>query len=224
MPKSRLADSKIPRLLELLRRGYSAATMALDHHDAFQLLAATILSAQCTDERVNKVTPSLFAKYPTAAALARADAADVEAIIHSTGFFRNKTKSLIGMSQALVERFHGEVPQTLDELVTLPGVARKTANVVLGTAFGIASGIVVDTHVTRLSQLLGLTREADPVKIERDLMTKIPKREWIFLGHSLILHGRAVCVARRPACDRCTLAELCPSAARMPGGREGAQP
>jgi endonuclease III len=195
-----------------LHEGYATATTALDHHDAFQLLAATILSAQCTDRRVNSVTPTLFAKYPTPQALARADAADIEAIIHSTGFFRNKTKSLLGMSRALIERFDGEVPRTLEELVTLPGVARKTANVVLGTVFGIASGVVVDTHVMRLSQLLNLTRETDPVKIERELMAKIPREEWIFLGHSLILHSRAVCVARRPACDRCTLARLCPSA------------
>ena len=212
MPTKRLNNDDIPRLLALLHQGYPAATTALDHHDAFELLAATILSAQCTDERVNKVTPALFAKYPTPSALARARPADVEKLVHSTGFYRNKTKSLIGMSRALVEHFAGVVPRTIDELVTLPGVARKTANVLLGTVFGIASGVVVDTHVTRLSQLLGLARETDPVKIERELMSKIPQSEWIFLGQSLVLHGRAVCVARRPACDRCTLAKLCPSA------------
>jgi len=200
------------KLLSLLRRDYGAATTALSHRSPFELIAATILSAQCTDERVNLVTPALFAQYPTPKALAAAKPAAVEKLIHSTGFFRNKAKSLIGMSQGLVERFHGEVPRTLEELVTLPGVARKTANVVLGTAFGIASGVVVDTHVSRLSQLLGLTRETDPVKIERDLMAKFPREAWIFLGHALILHGRAVCRARRPACERCALSTICPSA------------
>ena len=216
MPKKRLPSTKTSQLLTLLHRAYPETTTALDHRSGFELLAATILSAQCTDARVNLVTPVLFARYPTPQALAAAPARAVEEIVHSTGFYRNKTKSLLGMSRALVERFGGQVPRTLEELVTLPGVARKTANVVLGAAFGIASGVVVDTHVKRLSTLLGLTNESDPVKIERDLMARFPEREWIFLAHALIAHGRAVCIARRPQCGACVLAELCPSAASAP--------
>jgi endonuclease-3 len=174
---------------------------------------ATILSAQCTDARVNMVTPILFAKYPDAFALARAKQADVEEIIKSTGFFRNKTKSLIGMAQALVAIHQGDVPRSMEELRVLPGVGRKTANVVLGNAFGINEGVTVDTHVTRLSLLLGLTKHDDPLKIEQDLMKLFPRKRWALLSHLLIFHGRQVCVARRPRCGDCVVAELCPSAA-----------
>lgn len=206
---------KKPPALEILRRlreAYPDTTCALVHRNPFELLAATILSAQCTDARVNRVTPELFARYPTPAALAAAEQRDLEGIVRSTGFFRNKSKNLIGMAAALVERHEGRVPRSLEELTDLPGVARKTANVVLGTAFGIASGVVVDTHVGRITRLLGLTQHTDAVKVERDLMALLPREEWVDFSHRLIFHGRAVCVARRPACDRCTLASLCPSA------------
>jgi endonuclease-3 len=190
---------------------YPDAQCALHHHNAFELLCATILSAQCTDARVNLVTPVLFARYPTAEALARAKPADVETIIVSTGFFRNKTRSLIGMAQALVADHGGEVPRTMTALLTLPGVGRKTANVVLGNAYGINDGITVDTHVTRLSRLLGLTRHEDPVRIEQDLMPLFPRDHWALLSHLLIFHGRQVCIARRPRCGDCVLSDLCPS-------------
>jgi endonuclease-3 len=203
-------------ILRRLRDAYPEVVCALDHRSPFELLAATILSAQCTDERVNMVTPELFARYPTPASLAAADQPNVEDVIRSTGFFRNKSKSLIGMARHLTEHHRGEVPRTLEELIELPGVARKTANVVLGTAFGITSGVVVDTHVGRISRLLGLTEHTDPVKIERDLVALVPREEWINFSHRLIFHGRQVCVARRPACDRCTLASLCRSAG-LPG-------
>jgi endonuclease-3 len=202
-------------VLRRLRRAYPDAKTALDHRGPFQLLAATILSAQTTDVRVNKVTPVLFAKYPTPEALAEADPADVEQIIKSTGYFRSKTRSLIGMAKALVERFGGKVPDTMEELLTLPGVGRKTANVVLGNAFGKNVGIVVDTHVARLSQRLKLTRQTDPVKIEQDLMLLIPKRDWALFSHLLIFHGRQVCIARKPLCDECVLNDICPSAFRL---------
>jgi endonuclease III len=194
-----------------LRQAYPDARCALDHRNAFELLCATILSAQCTDARVNLVTPALFERYPTAFELAQADQAELEAIIRSTGFFRNKAKSLIGMARALVERHGGEVPRTMDELQVLPGVGRKTANVILGNAYGINEGVTVDTHVTRLSGLLGLTRHADPVKIEQDLMPLFPQDEWAMLSHLLIFHGRQICIARRPRCGECVLADLCPS-------------
>jgi endonuclease-3 len=194
-----------------LEREYPDAHCELDHANAFQLLAATILSAQCTDKRVNEVTPSLFARYPTPAALADADPAELEALIRPTGFFRNKTKSLLGMAAGIVERFRGKVPRTLDELVTLPGVGRKTANVVLGVAFDAPEGVVVDTHVGRLSRRLGLTREDDPVKVELDLMREFPREDWTALSHLLIFHGRRVCVARRPRCAACVLNDICPS-------------
>jgi len=173
---------------------------------------ATILSAQCTDVRVNMVTPALFARYPTPADLAKAEPAELEEMIRSTGFFRNKTKSLLGMARALVERHGGVVPRTMDELKVLPGVGRKTANVVLGNAFGIDEGIVVDTHVTRLSRLLGLTRETDAVKIEQDLIAVVPRSDWTIVSHLLIFHGRQVCIARRPRCGECVLNDICPSA------------
>lgn len=207
---------RVKKILAGLHTLYPDATCALEHVDAFQLLIATILSAQSTDVTVNKVTPVLFAKYPTPAALARAQSADVEKIIHQTGFFRQKTKSVIGASQAIVERFDGKVPTDLESLITLPGVARKTANVVLGTAFGKNEGVVVDTHVGRLATRLGLTWTAknpkDAVRIEQDLMQIVQRDEWTFFGHSLIWHGRKVCDSRKPKCSQCLLAKVCPSA------------
>jgi endonuclease III len=200
-------------ILSRLKREYPDARCALHHGDAYQLLVATILSAQCTDARVNMVTPAFFARYPSPEALARADRGEVEEIIRSTGFFRNKTRSLIGMAQALVADHRGQVPRTMEQLRILPGVGRKTANVVLGNAFGINEGVTVDTHVTRLSRLLGLTRHDDAVKIEQDLMPLFPREEWALLSHLLIFHGRQVCIARRPRCPECVLADLCPSAA-----------
>jgi endonuclease-3 len=200
-------------ILDRLKREYPDARCALHHGDAYQLLVATILSAQCTDARVNLVTPAFFARYPSPEALARADRGEVEEIIRSTGFFRNKTRSLIGMAQALVADHGGEVPRTMEELRVLPGVGRKTANVVLGNAYGINEGVTVDTHVTRLSRLLALTRHDDPVKIEQDLMPLFPRDDWALLSHLLIFHGRQVCIARRPRCPQCVLADLCPSAA-----------
>jgi endonuclease III len=212
MPTARV---RAPIILERLKRTYPAAKTALDHRNAFELLVATILSAQTTDVRVNLVTPALFQRYPNASALARARRTDVENLIKSTGFFRNKARSIIGMAQALVADHGGEVPATMDLLVALPGVGRKTANVVLGNAFGINEGVVVDTHVARLSKLLGLTRQTDPLKIERALMRLFPKNEWALLSHLLIFHGRQVCIARRPKCGECVLADICPSA-RLP--------
>ncbi len=209
------AKVRSPAILDRLKHAYPDARCALDHRNAFELLVATILSAQTTDVRVNLVTPKLFSRYPNAAALARARQADVEAIIKSTGFFRNKARSIIGMAQAVVADHGGKVPGTMDELLTLPGVGRKTANVVLGNAFGLNEGVVVDTHVARLSKLLGLTRQTDPVKIEQALMKLFPRDDWALLSHLLIFHGRRVCIARRPKCGECVLADLCPSA-RLP--------
>ena len=197
---------------ERLAAEYPDAHCELDHRNAFELLCATILSAQCTDARVNLVTPALFARYPDAAALAVAEPADVEALVRSTGFFRAKARALVGMAQVLVAEHGGEVPASLEALVPLPGVGRKTANVILGNAFGINAGIVVDTHVQRLARRLGLTREPDPVRIERALMPLFPQAGWALLSHLLIWHGRRVCLARTPACDRCLLADVCPSA------------
>ncbi|MFH2008656.1 MAG: endonuclease III [bacterium] len=204
-------QTRLQAILQGLDQLYPAVTCALVHQDAFGLLVATILSAQCTDERVNLVTPKLFARYPDPASLAAANLEDVEELIRSTGFFRNKARSLVGAAQAITNQFGGAVPRTLEELVTLPGVARKTANVVLGTAFGIASGVVVDTHVKRLAGRLGLTSQTTPEKIERDLMALLPEAEWIEFSHRLIWHGRRVCSARTRHCDRCPLAPHCPS-------------
>ena len=190
---------------------YPDAHCALDHKDAYQLLVATILSAQCTDKRVNIVTPEQFKHYPTATQLADADREELETEIKSTGFFRSKTKSLLGMAQALVARHGGTVPDTMEELTQLPGVGRKTANVVLGNAFHENVGIVVDTHVTRLSERLGLTRETDAVKIEEDLMPLFPSEQWTMLSHLLIEHGRQICLARAPRCEVCMLNDICPS-------------
>jgi len=209
--RTRDAPVRAPEILTRLRAAYPDARCALDHRGAFELLCATILSAQCTDARVNLVTPVLFGRYPTPEALAGAKQTDVEEIIRSTGFFRNKARSLIGMAQALVADYGGEVPRTMEQLQSLPGVGRKTANVILGSAYGINAGITVDTHVTRLSRLLGLTRHADPVKIEQDLMALFPRDQWALLSHLLIFHGRQICVARRPRCHDCVLSDLCPS-------------
>ncbi len=195
-----------------LRREYPDAHCELTHRTPYELLVATILSAQCTDVRVNLVTPAFFSRYPTPAALAAAERADVEALIRSTGFFRNKAKSLIGMAIALVERHAGEVPREMDALRVLPGVGRKTANVILGNAYGLNEGITVDTHVTRLSALLKLTRQKTPEKIERDLMGLIARKDWTLVSHLLIWHGRRVCIARRPRCGECAVRRLCPSA------------
>lgn len=194
-----------------LRREYPDAECALVHENPYELVVATVLSAQCTDDMVNRVTPKLFERYPTPGKLGRAKQESVEKLIHSTGFYRNKAKSLRGLGKKLDEDFGGEVPKDMDELLSLPGVARKTANVVLGVAYGIADGVVVDTHVKRISKLLGLTRHTDPKKIEKALMRLLPKDDWIDLSHLLIWHGRKVCVARRPRCDACVLNDRCPS-------------
>ena len=214
MSRARVADRTAwtREVLRRLKKAYPGANCALEHRTPFELLVATILSAQCTDVRVNMVTPALFAKYPTPRSLAEADQADVEELIRSTGFFRNKAKNLIGMARALVESHGGEVPAAMDALRVLPGVGRKTANVVLGNAFGMNEGVTVDTHVARLTKLLGLTRHSDPLKIERDLMDLVPRRDWTLVSHLLIWHGRQVCIARRPRCGECVLRHGCPSA------------
>jgi len=204
--------ARVRSILDALEELYPDVDCELDRETPFQLVCATILSAQCTDERVNLVTPELFRRYPTPEAMAKAPLPALEKIIRSTGFFRQKAKSLKGTAAGLVARFGGEVPRTLAELTTLPGVARKTANVVLGTAYGLAEGVVVDTHVQRLSMRLGLTRKTDPKDIERDLVLIIPQDRWIRIGHQLIWHGRRVCFARKPNCAGCTLAPFCPSA------------
>jgi endonuclease-3 len=212
------------RLMKRLKTLYPAADCALEHESPYQLLVSTILSAQCTDERVNQVAPNVFARYPTAAELALANSDELESIIRSTGFYRNKAKNLIGAARTLVERFGGQVPDTMEALIQLPGVARKTANVILGTWFRKTEGVVVDTHIGRLSHRLGLTwrsrDDKDAVKIEQDLMEIIPRDEWTFIGHALILHGRQVCTARKPACERCALSGDCPTAFTWNGPRK----
>lgn len=215
MSITRKRASKQQRALELLirlKRLYPDATCSLNYETPVQLLVATILSAQCTDERVNQVTPALFARFPDAPALAGAELEDLETLVRSTGFYRNKAKNIRGACHKIVTEFGGKVPQRMEELLMLPGVARKTANVVLAHAFGINAGVTVDTHVKRLSQRLGLTKNTDPVKIERDLIRLLPQTDWENWSIRLIYHGRAVCMARNPACDRCSLADLCPSA------------
>jgi endonuclease-3 len=212
MIKSTPATARRKRAIKIdagLVKLYPDAHCALHHANALQLLVATILSAQCTDERVNKVTPALFARYPDARAYAEAERAELEAMIQSTGFFRNKAKNIQACCQMLVEKHGGEVPATMEELVPLPGVGRKTANVVLGNAFGIP-GIPVDTHVGRLSRRMGLSEHDDPVKVEHDLMALIPKADWTDFGHRMIFHGRQVCHSRKPKCEECTLAKVCP--------------
>ncbi len=201
--------ARVRAILEKLDEAYPAVTCALVHENPFQLLISTILSAQCTDVRVNEVTRTLYKKYTSPEAFAHANPSELEQDIRPTGFFRNKTKSIMGASQKILDEFHGKVPESMDELLTLPGVARKTANVVLGTAFGIASGVVVDTHVQRLAGRLDLTKNSDPKNIEQDLMKVIPKEKWILFSHQLIWHGRRVCVARKPRCLECNLESIC---------------
>jgi endonuclease III len=207
----RPARERAPDIFARLAATYPDARCSLDFETPFQLLVATILSAQCTDKRVNMVTPKLFATYPTPAALASAKREDVEELVKTTGFFRNKAKSLLGVSAAIESRHGGQVPSTLDELVVLPGVGRKTANVILGNAFDRNEGVVVDTHVARVTKRLGLTKHDDPVKIEQDLVKLFPPEQWTLLAHLLIYHGRQICEARLPKCSSCPIADLCPS-------------
>ena len=199
------------QIIKLLKRAHPDAHCALNHSNAFELLVATILSAQCTDERVNIVTADLFRKYRKPEDYLKVSETELQQDIRTTGFFRNKTRNIQGACKVLIEEFHGEVPKTMEELLKLPGVARKTANVVLGVAYGIAAGIVVDTHVTRLSNRLGLTKQKDAVKIENDLIDLVPKKDWIIFSHLLIFHGRRICKARRPLCEECAVEKLCPS-------------
>ncbi|MEW6516136.1 MAG: endonuclease III [candidate division FCPU426 bacterium] len=212
LPRAAHVSERLDKLLPLLKKHYPSTRIALRYQNPFQLLVATMLSAQCTDEVVNRVTPALFKQYPNAESLAKADQASVERLIHSTGFFRNKAKNLLGMAKTLMRDFHGRVPGSMEELLALPGVARKTANVVLGSAFSRSEGVVVDTHVKRLAQRLGLTRETQPEKIERDLMKLLPAGEWHGFSIRLIFHGRKICDAKKPLCPECPLARLCPSA------------
>ena len=207
-----LAPARVQAILHQLDARYPAANCALHHNSAWELLVATILSAQCTDVRVNLVTPGLFQKYPTPEAFAALQPEDLQDDIRTTGFFRNKSKSLVGAARKIISDFGSEVPRTMDELLTIPGVARKTANVVLGSWFKIADGVVVDTHVQRISRRLELTKNEDPRKIEQDLMKIIPREHWILFSHQIILHGRAICIARRPKCVDCPLETLCHAA------------
>lgn len=204
-------QARTKEIIKLLKRAHPDAKCALNHSNAFELLVATILSAQCTDERVNKVTADLFRKYRKPEDYLKVRDTELQQDIKTTGFFRNKTKSIQGACKVLIEEFGGEVPRTMAELLRVPGAARKTSNVVLGVAYGIAEGVVVDTHVSRLSQRLKLTRQKDPVKIEKDLMELVPKKDWIIFSHLLIFHGRRVCKARRPLCEECAVEKLCPS-------------
>ena len=211
-PKPKTAADKqarVKKILAALDKAYPNVTCALHHTNAWELLVATILSAQCTDKRVNEVTPGLFRKYPTIQDFAAVAPEVLAQDIRSTGFFNNKAKSVTGAARKILSEFGGKIPQQMDQLLTVPGAARKTANVVLGTAFGIASGVVVDTHVQRISHRLDLTRESDPVKIEKDLMKIIPKEKWILFSHQIIHHGRAMCIARNPRCAECGLEPLC---------------
>lgn len=209
-------DARFARILAALDQRYPDAKCALHHGDAWQLLVATILSAQCTDERVNKVTPALFRKYPTIRDFAAARQEELARDIHSTGFFNNKAKSIIGAARTILEDFGGEIPRDIEALLRVPGAARKTANVVLGTAFGIASGVVVDTHVARISRRLGFTRESNVLKIERDLMKALPREKWILFSHQIIHFGREICVARKPKCSICPVEKYCYAADRVP--------
>ncbi|HUB25506.1 MAG TPA: endonuclease III [Tepidisphaeraceae bacterium] len=220
MPQAKASAALRPRtqkILAILKKTYPKARCSLDYADPLQLLVATILSAQCTDNRVNMVTKTLFARYKTAADYAKAKQEDLEREIQSTGFFRNKARSIRAMAASLMEKHGGEVPDTMEGLVDLAGVGRKTANVVLGNAFGKNVGVVVDTHVSRLSQRLGLTKHNDPEKIEQDLMKLVPQDDWTLWPHLLIHHGRAICMARNPQCNHCPLAGLCPSAGKFGG-------
>ena len=213
------ARERVGKIVRLLRRHYPQARTALEFRSPFQILVATILAAQCTDARVNTITPGLFRKYPTAGDLARADREELEREIRPAGFFRNKAKSLLGASRRIADEYGGVVPDTMGELLTLPGVARKTANIVLSAGFGKAEGIAVDTHARRLSGRLGLTRHDDPVKIERDLLALVPRKDWLDFNFLLVEHGRALCPARKPRCAECFLSDLCPSAAAFPEGK-----
>jgi len=212
MERERILEKRAGQVIERLKEQYPSATSALSHKDPFQLLVATILSAQCTDERVNMVTPELFRLYPGPAEMASADLESLEEIIHSTGFYRNKARSIRLASEHIVRDFQGSVPANMEDLLSLPGVARKTANVVLGTWFRKPEGVVVDTHVKRISALLEFTAKKDPIQIEKDLMALLPREEWIGYSHRLILHGRETCKARKPLCNACILSDLCPSA------------
>jgi endonuclease-3 len=209
------ARRRIKPVIRLLRKHYPQARTALEFADPLQILIATILAAQCTDERVNTITPGLFRKYPDAAALALADRTELEGIIRPTGFFRNKARHIIGAAQKIVADHGGVVPDSMERLLTLPGVARKTANIILSAGYGKAEGIAVDTHAGRLSRRLGLSREEDPVKVERDLMALVPKEDWLDLNVLLVEHGRALCQARKPDCPGCFLKRLCPSAVKL---------
>jgi endonuclease-3 len=211
---ARTPRERIPALLQALRRDRPRARIELDYHGPFDLLIATILSAQCTDARVNTVTPEVISRWPTPEALATADSAQVEEVIRSTGFFRAKARALIGCGRAITERHAGQVPRTMEALTTLPGVGRKTANVVLGVAYGETSGVVVDTHVARVCRRLGLTRHADPARIEADLMALLPRPDWVYFSIAMVLHGRYVCLARTPRCHDCALSADCPSRGR----------
>jgi endonuclease-3 len=206
------AGKRIDKIIQILRKEYPASRTALAFETPLQILVATILAAQCTDERVNKITPTLFKKYPTVACLARANREELENLIRPTGFFRNKAKSIIAAAKKIVDDFGGRVPDRMEDLVTIPGVARKTANIVLSSGYRKADGIAVDTHVRRLSGRLGLSSESDPDKIERDLLAIVPKRDWLDFNYMLVNHGRKVCQARKPRCPECALCELCPSA------------
>jgi endonuclease III len=206
-----LAPERIAAILKALDEAYPNAVCALDHKTPWELLVATILSAQCTDVRVNMVTPELFRRFPTPAAMAKAPIPELEDLIRTTGFFRNKAKSIKGAAQAIVERFGGEVPKTLADLITVPGAARKTANVVLGVSYGLAEGVVVDTHVFRIARRLGLAKGDTPQKVEEELMRVLPREKWIEFSHQIIHHGRQVCLARKPKCSVCNLEQICHS-------------
>ena len=210
-PRLKTSPDRVAKILADLRAAHPGATCALLHSSPWELLVATILSAQCTDARVNMVTPALFRRFPAPAAMAKASLPEIEELIRTTGFYHNKAKSISGAAKDVVERFGGKVPQTMDELLTLPGVARKTGNVVLGVAYGIADGIVVDTHVLRLSRRLELTLNTEPRKVEQDLVKVIPKNRWIAFSHELILHGRQICIARKPRCAECAIEPECGS-------------
>lgn len=214
------ASRRIGPIVRLLRRHYPQARTALEFGNPLEILVATILAAQCTDERVNTIMPGLFRRYPTAADLARADRAELEGIIRSAGFFRNKAKSIVGAARRIVEVYGGVVPDSMADLVTLPGVSRKTANIVLSAGYGKAEGIAVDTHAGRLARRLGLSREKDPVKVERDLMALLPRKDWLDFNVLLVEHGRAICQARKPDCPACFLAGLCPSAGAVVLGKK----
>ncbi len=201
---------RIRKILEILKASYPKAHIALKYNDPFQLLVSVILSAQCTDVRVNEVTPILFSRFPDVKSIAEADIEELETIIRPTGFFRNKSKNIKNAARMILNRFKGQIPRTMKEMLELPGVARKTANIVLYNAHGVVAGIAVDTHVKRLSQRLGITKEKDPVKIEKDLMKVVPEEDWGIISYVLIEHGRAICRARKPLCDKCPVLELCP--------------